>query len=97
MSEGKSRLEEKLAKINARLSDEEMAAATGGTGEDAPEPKYSVGTRFYLDGDPEYPGEVLEVLEYIHNQGWWYKVRMQYLPTGEIWEERLWEKGISPV
>ncbi len=97
MSEARSRIEEKLAKLNAQLSDEEMAAATGGTGEDAPEPKYSVGTRFYLDGDPEYLGEVLAILEYTHNPGWWYSARIQYLPTGETWEERIPEFCIVPV
>ncbi len=47
----------KIEEMNKALSDEEMAMASGGTGEPTNDPKYPVGSRVYFRGGENLLGE----------------------------------------
>ena len=75
--------EELLAAIKGRnmaVSDDEMATASGGSGNDQPPNKYKVGDKVALWNNST-PGEIVEVFGYFDNV-WTYRVRLD--ETGEV-------------
>ncbi len=91
MAEEKMTREERRAKMNAMISDAEMAMATGGVEGDQPEPKFKVGDRFKDDTNHIFDGYVTGIYEYYPQwHEWIYQV---HILDKDGWFDDLYEES----
>ena len=79
-------------KMNVALSDEDMAKATGGAGEDAPDPKFNVGDHVKANDGSDWEAFITGIYGY-YSIGWYYNVHAR---DEEGWYDDIeWEKNME--
>ena len=85
---------------NMALDDEMMAKATGGAGEDLPQPRFSEGDKVVVEGWETYDSTVIQVMSYSESSNIWkYRVRIEKHEPGheESMESVKLEDELSPA
>ncbi len=95
----KMEAEEMAKKLNASISDEEMAMATGGTGGDNPASRFQVGDHVRLvEGGEDYEDVVIiEIWGYWPETGWYYLIKVLVPDVGWLEVGAVNESDIIPA